>query len=29
MNAALVDLVARRVEFQLAIDRFDHPSTPW
>ncbi|MBK6918619.1 MAG: hypothetical protein IPH07_14585 [Deltaproteobacteria bacterium] len=25
----LVDLVARRAEFQLALDRFDHPSTPW
>jgi len=25
----LVDLVARREEFQLALDRFDHPSRPW
>jgi hypothetical protein len=25
----LVDLVARRADFQLALDRFDRPSTPW
>jgi hypothetical protein len=25
----LVDLVARRTEFQLALDRFDRPSSPW
>ena len=25
----LVDLVARRTDFQLALDRFDRPSSPW